>query len=281
MKITATINGQDYQAHLADSKNIAIAVHFDGEQPNHFSVPVASAHAIEGGGFVGDTRRGGSCNVDQITMVPHCNGTHTECVGHIIDERLSVNQLLQDNLLATRLITVSPTLVSGPTDDYTPALDNGDKLIDKACLVEQLADINDEELAALVVRTLPNDAEKQSMSYDELHYPPFFSHDAIRYLNQRGVKHLLVDFPSLDRMHDEGNLSSHHLFWQVKPLSRTLDELVLSFKTITEMVYIGADISDGLYLLNLQIAPFELDAAPSRPMLIPLSPSLIPLKTNI
>jgi arylformamidase len=71
-------------------------------------------------------------------------------------------------------------------------------------------------------------------------------------------------------MYDEGNLSSHHLFWQVKPMSRQTDEEVLSFKTITEMVYVAPTITDGLYLLNMQIAPFELDAAPSRPTLLPL-----------
>ncbi len=271
MKLTATIAGQHYQAQLTEAKNIAIAVHFNGEQPNHFGADAASEKAVEGGDFIGDTRRGGSCNVSQITMVPHCNGTHTECVGHIVDERLSVNQLLQDSLLPTRLITVSPTIVSGPTDAYTPPLDNGDKLIDKACLMEQLKDIDDQELEALVIRTLPNDVEKQSMHYDEHHYPPFFSNDAIDYLNQRGVKHILVDFPSLDRMYDDGNLSSHHVFWHIKPLSRQLDEQSLRFKTITEMIYVAPDIEDGLYLLNLQIAPFELDSAPSRPTLIPLT----------
>lgn len=271
MKLTATIGEQDYLVLLQAQQSIAISVQFDGPQPNHFGVPTASASAVEGGGFVGDTRRGGSCNVDVITMTPHCNGTHTECVGHIINERLSVNQLLQDSLMPARLITVSPEIVSGDTDSYEPPLDNGDQLITKAAIMEHLADIDSNELEALVIRTLPNDFEKQSMHYDEHHYPPFISNDAIAYLNERGVKHLLVDFPSIDRMYDDGKLSSHHLFWQVQPQSRLLDEAVLSFKTITEMVYVAPTISDGLYLLNLQVAPFELDAAPSRPTLIPVT----------
>ena len=271
MKLTATIAGKNYQALTMAAQNIAISVQFDGAQPNHFGVPAASAKAIEGGGFIGDTRRGGSCNVDEVSIIPHCNGTHTECVGHIIDERLSVHQLLQDSLIATRLITISPEIVSGNTDAYQPALDNGDKLITKAAIIEALGDADDEELTALVIRTLPNDFEKQSMHYDEHHYPPFISNDAMAYLNARGVRHLLVDFPSVDRMYDEGKLSSHHVFWQVAPLSRTVDEDTLSFKTITEMVYVPLILQDGLYLLNLQIAPFELDAAPSRPVLIPLT----------
>ena len=272
MKLTVTINNNSYQVLAMAAQNIAISLQFDGAQPNHFGVPAASAKSVEGGGFVGDTRRGGSCNVDEITFIPHCNGTHTECVGHIIDERLSVHQLLQDSLLPARLITISPEIVSGPNDAYQPPLDNGDKLITKAAIIEALYDASDEELNALVIRTLPNDFEKQSMQYDEHHYPPFISNDAMAYLNERGVRHLLVDFPSVDRMYDEGKLSSHHVFWQVNPLSRTVDEQTLSFKTITEMVYVNPNIADGLYLLNLQIAPFELDAAPSRPVLIPLTP---------
>jgi len=272
MKLTATIGEQNYQVLLAAQQSIAISVQFDGAQPNHFGVPAASANPVEGGGFVGDTRQGGSCNVDVITLTPHCNGTHTECVGHIINERLSVNQLLQDSLMPAHLITVSPEIVSGDNDSYQPPLDNGDMLITKAAIAEHLANVDSSELEALVIRTLPNDFDKQFMHYDDNNYPPFISNDAMAYLNQRGVKHLLVDFPSVDRMYDDGKLSSHHVFWQVQPQSRLLDEDVLSFKTITELVYVAPTMGDGLYLLNLQVAPFELDAAPSRPTLIPVTP---------
>lgn len=274
MKLTVTLGESQYSAALAQAHNIAISVQFDGPQPNHFGVPQATAQAIEGGGFVGDTRRGGSCNVDQITLIPHCNGTHTECVGHIVDERQSVHELLQDTLLPAQVITVSPEIVSGDCDSYEPPLDNGDQVISQSALAEQLGSIDQAELKALVIRTLPNDFDKQSMHYDEFHYPPFLSNDAIDYLNRLGVHHLLVDFPSIDRMYDDGKLSNHHRFWQVEPLSRQLGEHTLSFKTITEMVYVAPFIEDGLYLLNLQIAPFELDAAPSRPTLIPLEPLL-------
>ena len=33
-------------------------------------------------------QRGASCNCEVITLIPHCNGTHTECVGHLTRERL-------------------------------------------------------------------------------------------------------------------------------------------------------------------------------------------------
>lgn len=44
-------------------------------------------------------------------------------------------------------------------------------------------------------------------------------------------------------------------------------------RTITELCYVpDAAAPDGLYLLQLVVAPIHLDAAPSRPVLFPLRP---------
>jgi hypothetical protein len=37
--------------------------------------------------------------------------------------------------------------------------------------------------------------------------------------------------------------------------------------TITEMIFVNDKVQDGSYLLNLQIASFENDASPSKPIL--------------
>ncbi len=37
--------------------------------------------------------------------------------------------------------------------------------------------------------------------------------------------------------------------------------------TITEMIYVSDEVEDGDYILNLQIASFENDASPSKPVL--------------
>ena len=42
-----------------------------------------------------------------------------------------------------------------------------------------------------------------------------------------------------------------------------------SKNTITELCYIPNTVKDGTYILNIQIPNFTLDAAPSRPILIP------------
>jgi hypothetical protein len=84
--------------------------------------------------------------------------------------------------------------------------------------------------------------------------------ECVSYLIEKGVDHLLLDLPSVDRESDGGELVFHHAFWEVpsKP----------NFKrTITELIFVDNKIEDGLYLLNIQMAPFENDASPSRPVL--------------
>ena len=133
-----------------------------------------------------------------------------------------------------------------------------------------LDDISDEKLQGLIIRLLPNNLQKKCKLYQSQQPPPFFSNTAMQYLVQRGVRHLLVDIPSVDKMYDEGQLSNHRLFWQVPQGSKTRHSDNEINKTITEMVYIDDTINDGFYLLNLQIADFKTDASPSRPIIYPL-----------
>jgi hypothetical protein len=97
--------------------------------------------------------------------------------------------------------------------------------------------------------------------------PPFFSLEAMQFIVETGVKHLLVDLPSIDRIFDEGRLLNHRIFWNVEPDAFETNEKSLIHNTITELIYVPNEIEDGNYLLNLQIAPFASDASPSRPIL--------------
>jgi hypothetical protein len=38
-------------------------------------------------------------------------------------------------------------------------------------------------------------------------------------------------------------------------------------KTVTELIHVSPSLPDGQYMLNLQVAAFASDAAPSRPIL--------------
>ena len=94
--------------NLKNPIDISIPLNFNGPQPNAYGVEPASSKPCEAGDMVGDTRRGGSVNFEQYTFIPHCNGTHTECVGHITHERISVRDCLKDVFIPAVLVSVEP-----------------------------------------------------------------------------------------------------------------------------------------------------------------------------
>ncbi|MGH9820138.1 MAG: cyclase family protein, partial [Pyrinomonadaceae bacterium] len=101
---------------LSDPIDISIPLDFNGPQPNAYGVEPASSRACEYSDLIGDTRRGGSCNFEEYTLIPHCSGTHTECVGHITNERISVRDCLRDVFIPAVLVSVTPTRRDGSDD---------------------------------------------------------------------------------------------------------------------------------------------------------------------
>ncbi|MEQ1763000.1 MAG: cyclase family protein [Pyrinomonadaceae bacterium] len=239
--------------------DISIPLRFNGMQPNAYGVEGAMSEAVQAGSLVGDTRQGGSVNFELYTFIPHCNGTHTECVGHITDARISVRECLQDVIVPAILVTVEPEARAGAENRITSR-----ELIRK---VKPPATAGGADIA-LVVRTRPNDDSKLTARYGEGNVPSYFTSGAMEYIVECGFKHLLVDIPSIDRLFDGGKLTNHRIFWNVEPESREVNADTRINSTITEMIYVPNDIEDGEYLLNLQIAPFESDCAPSRPILL-------------
>ena len=256
------IKGEQYEFDIGRPLDISIPLRFNGPQPNAYSVEPAASQACEAGDIVGDTRRGGSCNFEQITLIPHCNGTHTECVGHITDERISIRDCLRDAIISAVLVSVEPQ----PSDD-------GDLLITRPILDAVLRGFGraSPNPSALIVRTLPNDESKSSRLYGANSIPPYFASQAMELIVEYGFKHLLVDLPSIDRLFDDGKLTNHRIFWNVEPGSFETNPHTRINSTITELICVPNEIADGEYLLNLQIAPFESDAAPSRPILFAVS----------
>ena len=236
--------------------DISIPIRFNGPQPNAFGVDAATSKPI------GDTREGSSVNFEQYTFTPHCNGTHTECVGHITDERISVLDCLKDVMMSAVVLSVESESFG---DDLVLTLNS---LKNAGVQPPATAGGSDTGVTALIVRTLPNDDSKLTRRYGEGNVPPYFTPDAMEYIVACGFKHLLVDMPSIDRISDEGKLVNHRIFWNVEPGSREINAATRMTSTITELIYVPGEVVDGKYLLNLQIAPFVADAAPSRPVLL-------------
>lgn len=249
---------------LGKAIDISIPLRFNGPQPNAYGVDKAASEPVRAGELVGDTRQGGSVNFERYAFIPHCSGTHTECVGHITHQRISVRECLQDVIVSAVLVTVEPRSSSNLSLEPSET----DRIIERDHLESKLRSaISDLRDAALIVRTLPNEGQKLAADYGEGNIPPYFTREAMEYIIDCGFKHLLVDLPSIDRLFDEGKLTNHRIFWNVEPGSFELNANSRVNSTITEMIFVPNDVADGEYLLNLQIPPFETDAAPSRPLL--------------
>jgi len=262
------INKIKYKLDTDVYHDLSIPLNFNKEQPNSYNVKKASSKAYkEEDGFVGDTRKGGSCNFEELNLIPHCNGTHTECLGHITDQRISIHEQLKDVFIPATLITISP--VKNSKDSYKPRLKKEDLVISKSLIEKALQESSTSFLRALVIRSNPNSEKKKTRNYIKTD-APFFSIEAMKFIVDLGVEHLLVDFPSVDRTFDDGHLSGHHIFWNLKENSHDIDDRSALNKTITEMLFAPDSVRDGNYMLNLQIAPFVSDASPSRPILFEL-----------
>jgi kynurenine formamidase len=191
-----------------------------------------------------------STNFNNIFFNPHAHGTHTESLGHITRDFYSINQCLKQFFFTAELISVKPEKLGV------------DLVITKGQIESALGENSPE---AIVIRTLPNPESKKHLNYSNTN-PPYLEEAAAIFIREKGIQHLLIDLPSVDKEHDEGKLLAHKAFWNVKDVNIVNDDARFNC-TITEMIYVNEEIQDGSYILNLQFASFENDASPSKPVL--------------
>lgn len=245
MKINVQHKNASYEVDLGLPLDISIPLVGGEDNVNAYYIDNPVYEVFAAGGFVGSVAQGGACNCENIHFNPHGNGTHTECVGHVSAERISINSCLKQFHHFAKLITVEPY-----------ELDNGDEIIRTQDLPSS---VFDDHTNALIIRSFPNKEDKLNANYSGSN-PVYLDPDLCLTLRNAGIEHLLVDFPSVDKEDDGGLLLAHKNFWNYPEQPRMS-------ATITEMVYVPNSIPDGLYLLNIQIASFESDASPSKPTL--------------
>jgi kynurenine formamidase len=259
------LGGRELRIDLAQAVDLALPLEFHGAQPRHFGAPPATAEPLRLGDFEGAVARGASCNCEVITLTPHCNGTHTECVGHLTRERVDAFRVAPLGLVPALLVSVAAQAARGCREGSDPAPRAGDRLITRRSL-EEAWQRTPYEARALIVRTLPNDARKRSRDYSE-ETAPYLSREAAELLVERGILHLIIDLPSIDRAHDAGRLTAHRLFFGLPPGAHELAGAARPDATITELAFIPEGLADGAYLLELQVPALSGDAVPSRPLL--------------
>lgn len=243
MKATITHHKETFSVDLSQPIDISIPLS-DSQNPLAWYLDKPTIIPVQSDDWIGKVSEGGDVNFNTITFNPHAHGTHTECVGHITEKVHSINKHLTQFFFVAELITV----VAETREE--------DLVISKKLIKFHLKDKTPE---ALVIRTFPNTRDKKTKDWGHTNWT-YIEESAMVLLRRVGVKHLLIDVPSVDREKDDGELKAHKAFWD-------LDGKIRMDATITEMIYVPHEIEDGRYLLNLQIAPFENDASPSKPVL--------------
>ena len=207
---------------------------------------------IKNGDFIGSVNEGGAVNFREILINPHGNMTHTESVGHISKEKINVNKLLKTNNFLAQLITIKPQKI----------INKNKKEVDQIISLKQIKNKIIPNIQALIIKTQNNYYELTKKNYNNTNWP-FLAESSASYIRSKGIQHLLIDQPSIDKEFDEGKLLAHRAFWNYP---NEID----SKKTITELIGIPNHVKDGRYLLNLTLANIENDAVPSRPIIYKL-----------
>lgn len=234
--------------------DISLTLSDTKENPRAWYVDSPRFEIVRANGFIGSIKEGGSVNFRNIFFNPHGHGTHTECLGHITEEVYSINDTMKSFMCLAQVVSIVPkTKLFMDNDEH-----------DDIITIDQLKSIVVEaNVEAIVLRTLPNDLSKRHKDYSSTN-PTYLDIKCIEFFNEHNIKHLLIDTPSVDRESDDGELAFHHAYWGV-PDNMNFE------RTITEMIYVEDEIADGTYVLDLHVAPFENDAAPSRPVLYKIS----------
>lgn len=288
MQSRISLTAFDYKFNLRTYFDLSIAVNpylSPLEQVQTFGLPPSSAQPFRAGSFIASVDAGGSVNCPIVSsLCAHSNGTHTECVGHALPGKVTLSKIEPIKpLLTALLLSVTPRPIesagAGGSDlrsEYPPGK-TGDLVVSGDSLEESFKGLSlgADFLSngALVVRTLPNIDAKRTAQYGGTN-PPYFTRCAMQWVLEKSVQHLLMDLPSADREDDSGMLIAHRTFWNLQEralppelIRQDKSEEKYSSKTITELVYADSSVKDGQYILNLQVSPIDMDAAPSRPLL--------------
>tara|TARA_R110002049_G_scaffold305738_1_gene503137 strand:- start:9383 stop:10135 length:753 start_codon:yes stop_codon:yes gene_type:complete len=244
MITTIQYNSRKLQIDLLQPLDISISIKASKKSVNAWGLDIPKIEPVKDGEWIASVKEGACVNFNNIAFNPHAHGTHTECVGHITETCHSVNKNLRQFFFLAEVVTVAPERLK---DDF---------VISKKQL--QFA-IGNKKRDAVIIRTMPNTKEKLTKQYSNTNWP-YLLPEAVELLVSKGINHLLIDTPSIDKEKDECELLAHNAFWNTKGKLR-MDA------TITEFVFVPNTIEDGEYFLNLQIAPFENDATPSKPVL--------------
>lgn len=247
MKIKVELSAKEYTIDLnAPFADLSMAV---SDVARAWYIHAPKFNPVVLGDWKGSVEMGGAVNFFSIDFNPHAHGTHTETAGHITEERHSVNTHF--NQPFSLALVLYPVVVNGMVSMES---------FSKAWKEAEAAG-GTEGIQSVVLKTDCGNTNL-SRNYSSTDWP-YLDAEIGAFLRDAGIDHLIIDQPSVDREEDGGALACHRSFWGPNP-EQSL------YRTITELAHIPDHVSPGNYLLNLQVAPIDNDAAPSRPLLFNL-----------
>lgn len=211
----------------------------------------------QAGSWIGRRSEGSSVNCDDAQLCIHSGGTHTECAAHISDQSFGIADIAPLRLLRCVLLDVAP--------ESTPA---GFAVL-RGSLQRAWEHVLSEPSKrpapqAIIVRSRrPSEVPHRNWSGSQ---PPYFSPEAMEFLVEQGIEHLVTDLPSLDPEVDGGALRAHRAFFGLAPLHTAR----IHAATVTELAWIPESLRPGVGLLRLDVMAWNSDAAPSRPIFYPI-----------
>ncbi len=232
-----------------DGMDLSIPIGNNSKKVKAWYVDEPIIEPVTSDSFIGSVEKGAPVNFRNVFFNPHGHGTHTETVGHISKKIYSINEVAIPLFMKAILLTVEPKAIKSSSGEI-------DHLVEWSSFEPIQKELESAE--AIILRVHMN-APKINVDFSSTN-PPYLDKEIAVKLREIGIKHLLIDLPSVDKEMGEGVLAFHHAFWDFP------NQVDLS-RTITELIHVPEEIEDGTYLLNLSVAPFENDASPSRPVI--------------
>jgi arylformamidase len=245
---------------FARASCLARVLDFNGPHPQHFGAPRATSAPMRIGSFEGDVTRGASCNCNSIQLIPHCHGTHTESASHLTVEQRPLHEFMPLAPIAALLLTVPTTVAAQCNEDGGLAAIATDLLITRQALLGAWQHFVHASPTALLLRTATAFEDNNT---------PYFTSQCMTEIVARGIEHLIVELPSIDRQHDGGTLAAHRVFFGLPAGETRLQYARRPTCSITELAQFSPALLDGPCAVQLQLAAFDGDAVPSRPLYIP------------
>jgi kynurenine formamidase len=262
-----TVQLHGWWVDTARGIDLSRPIRFGDPAPRPWGMSPAASRPVEADGFIGDTDQGGSVNCHRLCLIAHTDGTHTETWAHLDTRGPSVSSLRLPPLMPVAVWHVPARRLSEAGETGTTGAEGMDAVITAAELkaAQRRASVKVPDLAPQALLVLCEESDPGVL-------PPYLTEEAMAWLSMLPVLHLLLDVPSVDRLLDGGALANHRRWWGLDPVPNALPRHPA--RTITELVARPATLpAEGLWALHLQVPAMDSDAAPSRPVLYPLSAS--------